>query len=192
MPNPSTTRRSNRVPPLPPSERRAAIVSAVLPLVLERGSAVTSRELATAAQVSEGTIFKVFGDKEQLLAAVVDHAVDPASFERAVRALDVTQPFEALLVEVTALMQRRMVDLWRLLQRLDRVPPDLASLRMPDNPAVVEVFERSAGRVRVPAVEAARRLRAIMLALSNPMLVDPPLSAVEIVDVFLNGVGASE
>lgn len=192
MPNPSTNRRSNRVPPLPPSERRAAIVSAVLPLVLERGSAVTSRELATAAQVSEGTIFKVFGDKEQLLAAVVDHAVDPASFERAVRALDATQPFEALLVEVTALMQRRMVDLWRLLQRLDRVPPDLASLRMPDNPAVVEVFERSARRVRVPAVEAARRLRAIMLALSNPMLVDPPLSAVEIVDVFLHGVGASE
>lgn len=192
MPNPSTTRRSNRVPPLPPLERRAAIVSAVLPLVLERGSAVTSRELATAAQVAEGTIFKVFGDKEQLLAAVVDHAVDPASFERAVRELDATQPFEALLVEVTALMQRRMVDLWRLLQRLDRVPPDLASPRMPDNPAVVEVFERSAGRVRVPAVEAARRLRAIMLALSNPMLVDPPLSAVEIVDVFLNGVGASE
>jgi AcrR family transcriptional regulator len=180
------------VSPLPPSQRRAAIVSAVLPLVLERGSAVTSRELAAAAQVAEGTIFKVFGDKEQLIAAVVEHAVDPAAFERAVRELDESLAFDARLVEVTALMQRRMVDLWGLLQRLDRVPSDLTSVRMPDNPAVVEVFEQAPGRIRVPAVEAARRLRAIMLALSNPMLVDPPLSAAEIVDVFLQGVGVHD
>src|SRR5690606_23916200 len=45
-----------RARPLAPEERREAILDAVLPLLRERGREVTSRELAEAAGVAEGTI----------------------------------------------------------------------------------------------------------------------------------------
>ena len=49
---------------MPPSERRAAIIRDVLPTLVERGVTVTTRQLASAAGVSEGTLFNVFADKE--------------------------------------------------------------------------------------------------------------------------------
>ncbi|MBN9326134.1 MAG: TetR family transcriptional regulator, partial [Cellulomonas sp.] len=45
---------------MPPDERRRAILRAVLPVVRERGADVTTRELAEAAGVAEGTLFRVF------------------------------------------------------------------------------------------------------------------------------------
>lgn len=56
---------------LPLDQRRAQIIEAVLPVVIEHGVLVTSKQLAEAAGVSEGTIFKAFGTKEDLLLAVV-------------------------------------------------------------------------------------------------------------------------
>ena len=67
-----------RAAPLPPDERRAAILLAVRPVLLERGAAVTSRELAEAAGVAEGTLFRVFTDKVTLVREAVMAAVDPA------------------------------------------------------------------------------------------------------------------
>lgn len=52
-------------------DRRAQILDAVVPVVLERGLAVTSKQLAEAAGVAEGTLYKSFGDKESLLRALV-------------------------------------------------------------------------------------------------------------------------
>ena len=49
-----------RAAPLSPDERRRAIVDAVLPLLIEHGRAVTTRQMAEAAGIAEGTIFRVF------------------------------------------------------------------------------------------------------------------------------------
>ena len=46
------------------------------PLVLAHGSAVTTRQIAEAAEVAEGTIFRVFPDKVSLVEAVVGEAHD--------------------------------------------------------------------------------------------------------------------
>ncbi|MDH5291940.1 MAG: TetR/AcrR family transcriptional regulator, partial [Acidimicrobiia bacterium] len=100
-----------RAAPLPPEERRASIIEAVLPLLMEQGAAVTSRQLAAAAGVSEGTIFNAFGDKEALLAAVLAAAVDTAPFERAIAAIGSELPFEERLAEAVVLIQRRIADI---------------------------------------------------------------------------------
>ncbi len=59
------------------------IVDAALPLVLEHGERVTTRQIADAAGIAEGTIFRVFADKDEVIAAVVAKAVDPAPLEEA-------------------------------------------------------------------------------------------------------------
>jgi AcrR family transcriptional regulator len=60
-----------------PDQRRAALVAATLPLLREHGLAVSTRQIAEAAGVAEGTIFNVFPDKASLLRAAVLAAFDP-------------------------------------------------------------------------------------------------------------------
>ena len=72
----TTVPRSRRAEALPADERRAMIVEAMLPLLLEHGEMVTTRQIAEAAGIAEGTIFRVFADKDELIAAVVEHAAD--------------------------------------------------------------------------------------------------------------------
>ena len=70
-------------------------------MLIERGAAVTSRELAAAAGMSEGTIFNVFADKDDLFAAAYETAVDQAPLERAISEIDPTAPFEQRLIVAT-------------------------------------------------------------------------------------------
>ncbi len=58
--------KSRRAESLPPDERRAMIIEAMLPLLLEHGEMVTTRQIAEAAGIAEGTIFRVFADKDEL------------------------------------------------------------------------------------------------------------------------------
>lgn len=163
----------------------------MIPLLVEHGSAVTSRQIAEAAHVSEGTVFNVFADKEELIAAAVEHAVDPAPFEQAVGAIDPAAPFVARLITATELIQQRVVDTWRLVSRLgvDHHPSDHRPL--PDSPALTALLASGADDVRLEAGDAARLLRALTLSLTHPLLAAEPPSADEIVDRFLHGVGAT-
>lgn len=177
---------SRRAAPLPPTERRAAIVAATLPLLVELGPGVTTRQIAVAAGVSEGTIFNVFADKDELLTAVFEAAVDQAPFERAIAAIDPRRSFERQVVAAVELTQQRIVQIWRLVSQLG--PHHHAKHRpLPDSPALIELFERSKRRLRLEPAEAARLLRALTLSLTHPMLAEQPRSPEEIVDLFLHG-----
>jgi len=53
-----------RAAPLSPDARRASIIAATLPVLRMRGREVTMSQIALAAGVSEGTLFRVFPDKK--------------------------------------------------------------------------------------------------------------------------------
>lgn len=179
-----------RAAPLPPGERRVAIIDAVLPLLIDRGVGVTSREIAAAAGVSEGTLFNVFGDKDELIDAAVEAAIDPAPFESAVASIDQTIDLRDQLVQATALIQRRVVDIWKLVSQLDASRHHSSKHRpLPDSPALIALIGAAAGRFVEPPDEAARLLRALTLSLTHPMMTERPRPADAIVDIFLNGVG---
>jgi hypothetical protein len=48
-------------------QRRAAIVASTLPLLIENGSDVSTSQIAAAAGIAEGTVFRAFKDKQELL-----------------------------------------------------------------------------------------------------------------------------
>lgn len=182
-------RDGRRAAPLPPAARRAAIIEAVLPVLAEHGDAVTTRQLASAAGVSEGTIFNVFADKDELLRAAVDTAVAVEPFEHAVAGVDPELSFEAMLTAVVEITQRRIVEIWRLVSRLGpRYAPTHGPL--PASPALVARLRAHATELRADPDEAARLLRSMTLSCTHPQLVAEPLPAGRIVDVLLRGIGA--
>ena len=71
-----------------PEDRRAALIAATVPLLHEHGLDVSTRQIATAAGVAEGTVFGVFPDKNSLIIAALMHALDPQPMLDAMAAID--------------------------------------------------------------------------------------------------------
>lgn len=166
------------------------IVQATLPLLLQNGEMVTTRQIADAAGIAEGTIFRVFADKDELIAAVIELALDTAALERAIAAIDPTLPFEVSVHEAVRILQRRVVDIWRLSSSVGTRLQAKAQGPLADSDALAELFERSRTRLAVQPIVAARLLRAFTLSMTHPMLVGDPMRPAEIVQLFLHGICA--
>ena len=189
---------SGRARPLPPEERRAAIVRAVLPVVREYGANATTRQLARAAGVAEGTLFRVFPDKEAIIDAVIEHVVDPEPWVDAVRSVDPTLPLRPRLRAAVAILQVRMTDVFAIMMMIGRTQPERAAqLRRPQpqpgpDPimdAVLELLRPDADTFRVDVTEVARFLRLLVFAGTHVLISDhQPMSPDDIVDLILDGV----
>ena len=68
---PDTAVRRERARPMSPEERRDKLIDVTLDLLREHGRAVTTRQIAAAAGVAEGTIFRVVESKEELVEAAI-------------------------------------------------------------------------------------------------------------------------
>lgn len=179
---------TTRAAPLPRDERRAAIVAAIVPLLIEWGPTITTKQIADAAGVAEGTIFKAFDDKDDLIGAAIDAITDPTSIEQALGEIDPAADFEAQLEEAVRLLQRRIVDIWRVHEMLPHHPrTSRPSIQV--SPGLAAIFANHVDRLSLDATTAALRLRAIVLALTHPLLFDEPATPAQIVQQFLHGAG---
>ncbi|WP_454729426.1 TetR/AcrR family transcriptional regulator [Cellulosimicrobium protaetiae] len=98
-----------RARPLSREERRDTIAAATIPLLVEHGAAVTTRQIADAAGVAEGTLFRAFADKDEILHAAVVRSLDPAPAVAAIRLLpddDGLRPLVVSIVEFLLEAQR--------------------------------------------------------------------------------------
>jgi AcrR family transcriptional regulator len=173
-----------------PEARRSMIVDVALPLVLEHGERVTTRQLADAAGIAEGTIFRAFADKDDVIRAVVERALDPAPLEEALTGIDLSQPFEKCLDAAIIAIQRRVTDVWRVMSAVGPKFQENKPGPQPPSPPLVKLFEAHKDRLSVKPAEAAKRLRAVTLAVTHPMLNDAPLSSRDVAKQFLYGVHA--
>ena len=189
--------RRQRVPALSPEERRAALIAATIPLLREHGASVSTRQIADAAGVAEGTIFGVFKDKASLLKAAVKTALDPAPLLQGLKAI---KPSLAL--------RRRLVAAARLIrEHMNRHGAIFMLVRSPafvgDRETMVEfmasrylilneltlLIEPDARLLRRSPAIAARLLLSLVGAPRGAFgVLDEPLDDDEVVSIILDGL----
>ena len=197
---------SPRASALSPDERRKAIVAALLPLLVERGEDVSTREIAQAAGIAEGTIFRVFPDKGSLMLAAAEEAINPADgqaeFDEAMRGLET-------LREKVVVAAQRVLDRMRMTMSVLFVvrrhlgaskahqhdkkhfgPPQfVVDAQAELHRRLTGIFEQHRDELAVEPEVAAVALRSLIFGASRPELgMNPALSADQIADLLLSGV----
>ncbi|MEU6241655.1 TetR/AcrR family transcriptional regulator [Streptomyces sp. NPDC047024] len=182
-----------------PDSRREMIVRAALPLVIEHGSAVTTRQVARAAGTGEGTIFRVFADKEELLDACVTEALSPAhALDELTRLTEAASTLHAHLGRVGAVVGAFHATGGRGRSGRPRsagAPPDRTAASLPVREVLAELFEPERESLRLHPEQAALIFLGLLFvgadgpsAGSEPADPAPRVGVRDLVDVFLHGV----
>lgn len=199
-----------------PEERRASILAATVPLLLERGRDVTTRELAVAAGVAEGTLFRVFADKQELVRAAVAQVLDPAQLLEELAELAATSGASSLhdvLVRAVAVLQvggQRITSIFVVAHQVLAEEPGRPGGRSTASPhghghghgrdrphpmdliadALTALFAPHTTEVRRSPQDCARFLTAIVMATIRPGVPSSavPLTPEEVVDLLLDGL----
>jgi len=107
--------RRRRVPALAPEDRRQALIAATIPLLHEHGLEVSTRQIAAAAGVAEGTIFGVFESKNSLVVCSVIQALDPQVTLDGLKAIDPGLPLRERMAIAADLVHDRFAENAQLL-----------------------------------------------------------------------------
>ena len=173
-----------------PDQRRAMIVAAALPLVVEHGAAVTTAQIARAAGIGEGTVFRAFADKDALLAACVAEALRRDDTLAHVRAIDLDQPLADRLVEAVETLRAYLTRMGAVVGALGasggtrREPPDRSALdrrreSMTETvDALAGLFEPEQDQLRRDPEYLARVFHHLVMAGGEPA---------DLVELFLHG-----
>jgi AcrR family transcriptional regulator len=187
-------------------ERRTALIQATGPLLERYGRDVSTRQIADAAGIAEGTIFRAFATKDELIDAVITEVFDEQRTRSAILAIDRDLPLTERLVAAVTILQERTRRVFALFHAL-RLRPGWAGPRPEDRPAhetlhakqthdrellelvLVNLIGTDADELRLSVGEAVTALRGTVFALTHPLLGDERLATPErIVDLVLHGV----
>jgi AcrR family transcriptional regulator len=200
-----------RATPMAPDERRRAIIDAVVPLLTQHGPDVTTKQIAEAAGIAEGTIFRVFPDKRALLWATAEETINPSGGREHMAATlagvpDLRGKIVATVEQIVARTEKVLVVMMALRSALmaeggrDFKPPiGPPPFIVEANEALVKnltdfVFKPHRTELRVAPAKAAVLLRSVVFGATHPGMWHTArlLSPQDIADALLHGVVSSE
>ena len=192
--------KQHRAEPLPREDRRRAIVEAVIPLLVEQGAAVTTRQIAEAAGIAEGTIFGVFTNKTELIHEAAKASMDPTPVRSALGGINSTDSLEAQLTEAARILLDHfdrvtvLVGVIRTMRTSPVGPPPGTRRFVAESHAAVlaaltDLFKRHENRLRIEPARAAAALQALTFARLQPLVAPrEKLTIEEIVAILMSGV----
>jgi AcrR family transcriptional regulator len=188
-----------RVQALAPDERRAALIAATIPLIAEYGPFVTTRQIADAAGVAEGTIFGVFPDKASLIRAAIIEVFKPEPVVKVIDSLQFIESLRDRMETIAELLMAGVATRRPLIMAIrgvagdrDGVDPEfVAQMDRGRNElvaAITRAIEPDRALLRRGPAEVAQQLLFSIFATAGPFTRDQPLDAKELVSLLLDGV----
>jgi len=176
-------------------ERRKMIVRAVLPLVVEHGTAVTTSQIARAAGIGEGTIFRAFKDKDELLEECLLEALRPDDAIALIGEIPLDQPLADRLTEAAEALQARLTRMGAVMAAMHQSAAaknlrkrhkggERAASVEAVREAIAELFEPEQATLRLPGRQLAEMFVGMLFNRSR----DEDAPRIEqLIDVFLHG-----
>jgi AcrR family transcriptional regulator len=177
---------------MPVEGRKTMIVDAVIPLLLEHGRGVTTRQIAEAAGIAEGTIFRAFGDKETLVQAAIEKYLDPEPLREALRSIDPGLPLEDKVRAILLLLRERFHSVMRIMAVTGPQRPPVPQERGEVARIIAHILEPETRELNWPPDRVAHLLRLISFSSAFPALNDGiEFSIDDLARVALVGVAGS-
>ena len=175
-------------------DRREHILEAVIPLLRAQGSDVTTRDIAEAAGIAEGTIFRAFSDKDELIDQAVVRFLDPEPVFVALESIDPALSLEAKVCAAVTIYRNRFSGVVGIMSALghrgsahkhQREP--LAEERARD--IFARVFAPDVDRLRIDAAMAVYLIRLLSFGTSIPMFTaEREMETDALVDFIMRGI----
>ena len=194
---------------MPASERRDSLIAAARPLLFSEGRDFTTKQVAKAAGVAEGTIFRVFASKQELLEAVVEDVLDPGALVAALDAMPDDPTLDARVKRIIGLLHHNLDDVRQFFAALRAIPahgkgphahpaPEhsnaMHSRQMRSAQLSHAAIERGlapfADQMTINPSTAAAYLRAMTLTISHPFMMSgaPTMSPNQLGDLLVHGM----
>lgn len=171
------------------------IVDACIPLLFEHGAAVTSRQIADAAGIAEGTLFRAFGDKESVIQAAVERFLDPDPIRRSLSYIDPESSLEQKVSDILFQLRSRFTGIMGIMSAIGMKgrPPGSADVRGELVDVITRVLEDESARLRVPPAQAAYIIRIVAFAASIESFNDDyRLETTDIANFIVFGIGKGQ
>lgn len=169
-----------RATALPPEERRRQILDAAEPLLRQHGRSVSTRQIARAAGVAEGTLFRVFDNKADLINQTVIRSLEAQRTVDQLQSIDTDLELEDKLVQIATALQQRLRETFGLLHSLgpptDATEEDQRAFGAFMNEqnqlttaAVARLIDSDRDKLILTTDQTVQLLATVILTVSHPM-----------------------